>query len=70
MDVDNRDGAEVEEEELLTMLYGILNTIMTILNIVCVYLIHEPELSNDYQQVRKYYSLVSRVLSKLDICVK
>ncbi|KAL8484743.1 hypothetical protein ACS0TY_027155 [Phlomoides rotata] len=62
MDVDNIAEVELEEEELLTVLYGIMNTFTTFLNMICAFFVlSKSELPTDVIYIRKCYSLGSRV---------
>ncbi|KAL8484353.1 hypothetical protein ACS0TY_026870 [Phlomoides rotata] len=66
MDVENIAEVELEEDELLTVLYGIMNTFITFLNMICAFFVlSESELPTYVVYLRKCYSLVSRVPGKI-----
>ncbi|KAL8486968.1 hypothetical protein ACS0TY_023601 [Phlomoides rotata] len=62
MNLDNIGDNELEEEELLAVLYGIMNTFITFLNMICAFFVlSESDMPTNVLQMRKRYSLVSRV---------
>ncbi|KAL8469800.1 hypothetical protein ACS0TY_032604 [Phlomoides rotata] len=58
MDVDNIAEVELEENELLIVLYGIMNTFTTFLNMIyAFFVLSETELPTDGVHLRKCYGL-------------
>ncbi|KAL8512393.1 hypothetical protein ACS0TY_018760 [Phlomoides rotata] len=62
MDLDYKGDIELGEEELLALLYGLMNTFVTFLNMMCAFFVLcETEIPTNVVQIRKHYSIVSRV---------
>ncbi|KAL8484885.1 hypothetical protein ACS0TY_027252 [Phlomoides rotata] len=62
LDLDYKGDNELEEEELFTLLYGLTNIFVTFLNMMCAFFVLcETEIPTNVVQIRKHYSLVSRV---------
>ncbi|KAL8484458.1 hypothetical protein ACS0TY_026948 [Phlomoides rotata] len=67
MDLDNRGDNELEEGEILALLYGLMNTFVSFLNMICAFFVLlESELPTNVVQMRTRYSLVSRIPEQIN----
>ncbi|KAL8507744.1 hypothetical protein ACS0TY_018331 [Phlomoides rotata] len=66
MDVDNIAEVELKEEKLLTVLYGIMNTFTTFLNMICaLFVLSESELPTDVSRIPRHFQDYATYLKPL-----